>query len=250
MSLERVQKKKAEPPAEEPANGAASSPVDLKTLLTWPKRTEVIKRLKVSPGTLAKWVREGALTPVNIPGYDERYDPADIEAIAGDESIAITQVVKVQTEALQAAYESFEKMVKILTEPAVKFAELVRQMESGRIEREQALEKRHLDVLQLYEKLMSDHADRELQQRRAERSEARLDAGMQQLMAVGPTLLSQVVASFQQRDIATFVMSLSEEQLQAAEVSELLSKAQVDLIRKLRGAVGAAADQEKKENEQ
>ncbi len=223
-------------------NGAADS--DEPAASTKPKRTppdpaEVenwltgsdVTALGVTPRALSRWSENGLVQKAKDAAGQLRFNPADVEqqrtrsqAASGSRD----EVLESFRALLNMTLGHLERSWGQVHEPGQRLLDLLATENDRLAKRCEKLEDRHLQFLDLFEKLMTNQHQRELESRVVDQREARKDKAFGKLADAAPAFLAQLASGLGAKKL---VDSIDDEQLSVLTVAEFLTEEQRAILK-------------------
>jgi DNA-binding transcriptional MerR regulator len=208
---------------------AKRQPPDPAEVEGWLTGSEVTA-LGVTPRALSRWSENGVVQRAKDAAGQWRFNPADIEQQRGrvQSSGSKDEVLEAFRAMLAMQVGHLERTWALVHEPSHKLLELMSTENDRLAKRNEKLEDRHLQFLELFEKLMTNQHQRELEARVVDQREARKDKAFGKLTDAAPAFLQQVFGGM---GASALVKSITDEQLQVLTVAEFLTDEQKRMLK-------------------
>jgi len=231
--------------SEETKSNGSPPPPDADVLREWLPTNQVLKELKISVRTLARYKAEGLLIPVNVHGFGDRYDPEEVRQLkpAGSDDAAFakeaTATIRELREALAEERAHQRSFVQLMQQPVKDFATLTSEEVARMRSRVDSLEGNQVQFIALRERMLSEEESRRLAREHAQANEVRIDKAIDRFLTVGPELLGGLLGlkpgtGSQLGQVLELVQSFSDEQVTVLLASGFLTPEQAANLQRLR----------------
>ena len=186
--------------------------------------------LGASSRQLARWTEAHVVRRAKDGSGQWRYSRPDVEAaLAGSQKKGEgrDEVLDTLRATVAMLMGHLETSFRMIHEPSRQVQELL-QRENARLSTQcDTLQEKHLDMLEVFEKLMTAQHERELERSRVESVEARKDRAFERISEAAPELLQQVVQSLGGSNL---LRSIDDAQIAVLCMAEFLTPAQRQIL--------------------